>query len=391
MPIKIKSTSGGSVTIDVPSTAVDTTMILPVTNSGLVSNNNPTISGPVLTGNVAISGASSYLNINGDNVSPYAMRNRIINGDMKVWQRGTTFTNPAWPSTTYTADRWFVSRNYSTANCSASQQTTGVTGLGKYGLRIQRTAGDVNTTGNFYVVQHIENKNMLDLQGQTVTFSGWVKFGSNFSGSSLSVALASGTGTDENYYSGYTGSTTVCSVSLSANTSYVKFTITGTVPSNSNELAVFFGYVPSGTAGANDWFEFTDIQVEQGSVATPFERRSYGLELALCQRYYWRNNASATWTYARQPCTVVMGSSTGGSMVIINPVPMRTTPVSVDFNALALYDGANLVAISNLTLDQSSLQVACMSITTSGATALRPYIVMGNGSASSYLGISAEL
>ena len=117
MPIKIKSTSGGSVTIDVPSTAVDTTMILPVTNSGLVSNNNPTISGPVLTGNVAISGASSYLNINGDNVSPYAMRNRIINGDMKVWQRGTTFTNPAWPKALPWHMRWAPSWAATTLAC----------------------------------------------------------------------------------------------------------------------------------------------------------------------------------------------------------------------------------------------------------------------------------
>lgn len=362
MPIKIKSTSGGSVTIDVPSTAVDTTMILPVTNSGLVSNNNPTISGPVLTGNVAISGASSYLNINGDNVSPYAMRNRIINGDMKVWQRGTTFTNPAWPSTTYTADRWFVSRNYSTANCSASQQTTGVTGLGKYGLRIQRTAGDVNTTGNFYVVQHIENKNMLDLQGQTVTFSGWVKFGSNFSGSSLSVALASGTGTDENYYSGYTGSTTVCSVSLSANTSYVKFTITGTVPSNSNELAVFFGYVPSGTAGANDWFEFTDIQVEQGSVATPFERRPYGMELALCQRYYQLFSNFYIEGYA--------SSSTVRAVTIPVwfPVQMRTTPTRTVITAGTLTNiRGNSTSYAGLGINGLTSTFASASIETAAA------------------------
>lgn len=347
----------------------------PNTNIVMDANGNMTVAGTV-SGGTQTSG----------------MRNRIINGDMKVWQRGTSFTNPSWPvSTAYTADRWFVSRNYSTANCSATQQTTSVTGLGKYALRIQRTAGDVNTSGNFYIIQHIENKNMMDLPGQTVTFSGWVKFGANFSGSSLQASLCSGTGTDENFYNGYTGQTSVCTTSLSANTSYVKFSITGTVPSNSNELAVFFGYTPTGTAGANDWFEITDIQVEAGSIATAFERRMYGHELQLCQRYYWRNNASATWTYARQPCTIVMGSTTGGSMVIINPVPMRSIPVSVDFNALALFDGANLVAISNLTLDQSSLQAACMAITTSGATALRPYIVMGNNSASSYLGISAEI
>lgn len=242
----------------------------PNTNIVMDANGNMTVAGTV-SGGTQTSG----------------MRNRIINGDMKVWQRGTSFTNPSWPvSTAYTADRWFVSRNYSTANCSATQQTTSVTGLGKYALRIQRTAGDVNTSGNFYIIQHIENKNMMDLPGQTVTFSGWVKFGANFSGSSLQASLYSGTGTDENFYNGYTGQTSVCTTSLSANTSYVKFSITGTVPSNSNELAVFFGYTPTGTAGANDWFEITDIQVEAGSIATAFERRPIALETALCEYYY---------------------------------------------------------------------------------------------------------
>jgi hypothetical protein len=51
---------------------------------------------------------------------------------------------------------------------------------------------------------------------------------------------------------------------------------------------VQFFATPVGTAGANDWFEITEIQVEAGSVASPFERVDYGRQLIQCQRYYQR-------------------------------------------------------------------------------------------------------
>jgi len=224
----------------------------------------------------------------GNAFSPYGMKNRIINGDMRIWQRGTNFTNPTNAATAYAADRWSYYRGAYTANVAASQ-TTGLTinGNNRNALRIQRTANDANTA-TVNLSQQIESQNIRDLAGQTITVSAWVRVGTNFSASNLNMYVVTGTGVDESVRdAGFTGLVIPFNVQIpSSTTTYTKFTGTATLNSNINELALQFNYVPAGTAGANDWFEIIDVQLEAGSVATPFERRQYGSELSLCQRYY---------------------------------------------------------------------------------------------------------
>jgi hypothetical protein len=101
-----------------------------------------------------------------------------------------------------------------------------------------------------------------------------------------------------------------------------------------------FGEVSSASAsGANDWFELSDVQLEAGSVASPFERRDYGRELMMCQRYFQK-------TY---PQTSVVGNTSGsqaGALFSSNPasnsypnigtwnfaVVMRATPTVTTYN-----------------------------------------------------------
>jgi hypothetical protein len=214
-------------------------------------------------------------------------RNRIINGNFDIWQRGTSFTNMV-EATTYTADRWSCYRDSYTTGITVSQ-ITGISqnGVNRNALRVQRNSGNTSTAG-MNATQSLESINSRDLAGQTVTLSFWARCGSNYSssGSNLVPVVYSGTGTDQSARGAVTGYSLVVSSNRTLTTSFQRFSVTGTIPSNANQIFVQFYYVPTGTAGTNDFFDIMDVQLEPGTVATPFERRSFGQELALCQRYY---------------------------------------------------------------------------------------------------------
>jgi hypothetical protein len=81
-------------------------------------------------------------------------------------------------------------------------------------------------------------------------------------------------------------------------TTWTKITATYTVPTNTNNIAAIVSFSGNVNGGTGDWYEISQVQVEVGSTATPFEQRSIGTELALCQRYYqlwaggWRGVSS---------------------------------------------------------------------------------------------------
>lgn len=218
--------------------------------------------------------------------SSYAWRNPIINGDFRFNQRGGTNST----INTYALDRW---RSFGgPLGFTISQQDSIATySPARYALRFQRTAGNTqtNSTG---VVQGIESQNSYFLRGQNVTISFRARRGANFSSASnvLNVSVFTGTGNDENPVS-MTGQTQPINTNVTLGTSLSSFSVTGTLASNITQVTLGFQYVPSGTAGADDWFEITDVQLEVGTVATPFERRDYGRELILCQRYYEQSPA----------------------------------------------------------------------------------------------------
>ena len=110
------------------------------------------------------------------------------------------------------------------------------------------------------------------------------------------MQLTSGTGTDQNVISGFTSGTNIINTTDTLTTSWQQFTHTVTVGSTVTQLAVNFIEVPTGTAGANDYFDITGVQLELGSVATAFSRAggNIGGELALCQRYFQLNGLG--WT-----------------------------------------------------------------------------------------------
>lgn len=211
--------------------------------------------------------------------------NLLINGDLRVWQRGTSFVPAAAPGGTFTADRWHSTR--SVAGSTVSRQT-GTSA--QYALRVQRDSGNASTAA-ITLSQSLESADCIGLAGLPVTFKMRAKCGANYSptSSALAVIVASGTGTDQNIQSGYTGQNNFLNTSFTLSTTQAIFEATATIPSGATELCVYYSMTPTGTAGAADWFEIEEVQLVVGDYAGNFPYRSFAEELALCQRYFQKS------------------------------------------------------------------------------------------------------
>jgi hypothetical protein len=319
--------------------------------------------------------------------------NGVINGGLDIWQRGTSFALTT-PQLAYTADRW-LGRHLGT-NVTYSQQASGLTGF-QYGIRVQRPNG-VSGTDAQVVYYQLETADSYRFAGQAVAISFYAKAGANFSATSsvLNINAISGTGTNQNIGNGaYTGQATIVNQNVTLTTSYQRFTVTGTVNSNATQIGLLFGATPVGTAGANDWYEITGLQLELGSVATSFKRAGGGTlqgELAACQRYYWRNTTGQTygamgWGLA--------SSTTAGQIYVKNPVTMRVVPTSIDYSTVRLTDLTAIDSVvTNLTIttSESSPEITKLVATVgSGLTQYRPTFLTASASATAYIGFSAEL
>jgi len=222
-------------------------------------------------------------NLNGGPLA--GIRNRIINGNFDVWQRGTA--TPTWgaPVTNfYWPDRWVFNSNGAGGNGAVSQQSftpgqTDVPGEPTFFMRWQITsAASGQTTGGCWVEQRIED--VRTLAGQTATISFYAKG----TGTLPSVHLA------QTFGSG--GSAQVINTlatNVALNATWTRYTYTVNVSSISGKTIGtnhYVGLTFMVPLNSTYTFDLAQVQVEQGTIATPFERRSYGQELALCQRYY---------------------------------------------------------------------------------------------------------
>ncbi len=331
-----------------------------------------------------------------------SLANPVINGGMDIWQRGTSSLAGATSSATgFTADRWQLYRGSFTSNSSGSRQATAdTTNLPniQYGLRIQRTAGDTSTQF-FRLLTTLETSASIPFAGKTVTLSFYAKKGANFSasGSVLLVNVDYGTGTDQNYISGFTGVTNASSTNPTLTTTFTRYSASFSVSSSATQLAVHFGYTPTGTAGADDWFEITGVQIDVGTYtasSAPTFRRSGGTlqgELAACQRYYYRTGGLTA--YQRFGAGAAY-STTGSYIKQYLPVTMRVAPTAIDYSANLGLDtyGGGIIGLSTLVLDQAGSQIVNMQATVaSGLTQYRPYDLIANNNTSTFVGFSAEL
>lgn len=275
-------------------------------------------------------------------------KNAIINGDFDIWQRNTTQTSNGYGSD----DRWFNGNVGSTKTHSQQTFTLGQTTVPnnpKYYSRTNVTsvAGVGNYCNKIQPIEYVKT-----FSGETVTVSFYAKadaakymaveFYQNFgTGGSPSVAVSG-----------------IAAQKVLLSTSWQKFTITTTIPSvsgktlgtnNDDSLNLIFWFDAgsnfnsrTGTLGQQSGiFDISQVQVESGSVATEFEKRSNGEELALCQRYYEKllGNISIPGIGGAQVCSAWCFSVHKRGTPTFTPVGSAYVSVSVS--------ASNVVATSN--------------------------------------------
>lgn len=329
---------------------------------------------------------------NGGGATPpfVAGKNRLINGDFSVWQRGTSLsvtTNAG----AFLADRFLL--NFAgTFTGTLSQQTftpgtAPVAGYeGQFFARIVRT-GTTSVAPTFY--QRVEN--VRTFAGQTVTFSFWAK---------ADAARSVGIQAYQAFGTSGSGATDNNAGTAALTTSWQRFSFTYTMPSvagktisaSNDSWMTFYWSLPDSTAFTIDTWGW---QLEAGSVATPFTPAGGGLpgaELALCQRYYYRINETGATN--RAIGNGIYYTSTNVSAVIPLPVTMRISPAidqstGTDFYGFVRNGGID--GFSSFTADATGRNAVSVYNNTdvSGTVGQGGLIVTLNSNA--YLGFTAEL
>ena len=359
-----------------------------------------------------------------------SFRNKFINGDMRIDQRnaGASITMSTG-NELFAVDRTMSEQGGATSNTGTIQQVTdGPAGFNK---SLKYTAGSSSYGANGYVAinQRIEGQNVQDLafgtsSAQSITLSFWVK-------SSL-------VGTYTNNITHYNGTTErwnnqTYTINVANTWEYKTLTFVGDTfsgPSNNTTGFMRVYWHLGGDAGAatttsfNTWFNgtgskraattqtnllatsgatffLTGIQLERGTVATPFEHRPFAIELASCMRYF----------YAIKSTGVANGDATGLNGVVggntavhrsqaPHPVIMRATPSLTFSNTstvgtdLRVYDAGVSPNISSVGSNFSNANAIQFDSTASGGgltTGRAATILWSNSITGGYIWVSAEL
>ena len=261
-------------------------------------------------------------------------RNFIINGAMQVFQRGTSFSG----NSAYNADRWKVDNN----SGGGGQSTDAPDGF-TYSLKINPSSGDAAPR------QAIElpaaGEGGVFRSGQKFTLSFYLK--SDNAGESINIFIASGTNVDATT----TSQVNDTSTGLTTATSWTRYTYTFT-SNNVGGSDTCYNIVPyvGSPSGA---IYLTGVQLELGTEATPFEHRSFGQELALCQRYFYRTARGTTGSVDDAYIGIGRGgnASNTSETFFSHPVFMRASPtVTFDGNIVA-NDGSAMASSGVSTLE----------------------------------------
>lgn len=315
--------AAGSVTNAKLAGSITSDKISTVNGASLIANTIPvnTVSGNVIVANTVSNSAFSTGSIENylrANTLDFGMRNRIINGAMRIDQRNAgAAVTPA--SNDYTLDRWRTAASQS-SKLTIQQDSSANTVAGfTSSLKVTSLSSYAVTTGDFFsVTQRIEGNNIADLawgtaSAKSVTLSFWVRssltgtFGGAISNSSYGRSYAytytiSAANTWEQKFVTIPGDTSgtwlttngigiIVEFGLGVGTTYSGTPGVWTTGAGFSSATGAVSVV--GTNGAT-WY-VTGVQLEEGSVPTSFEYRQHGIELMLCQRYYQTFNVTSDW------------------------------------------------------------------------------------------------
>lgn len=301
-------------------------------------------------------------------------RNLLINGDFQVSQRGD-YTSASTMPNAYVLDRWLCDRNgTATVQHTSGHDIPGTPAICK-AIKLVQTV-----TGNNYLGIRQKIENPTQYVGRTITYSAWVR-----------------SNTPNARIQWYTQGTTQTAIgpAHSGNGEWEYLSFTATMSGNPSTAWWVDAFIDNGaytntTITAGEFIEVTMAQLEIGTAATPFEHRSYGEELALCQRYFTVipngifgiASSSSTFVYSYQL-----------------PVQMRATP-TVSLTSTNQRQGDTVAqgisvtsaSVSNNGYTTSTVAVFVITGTLSvAATPYRMYLYEATGSFPAKVHLSAEL
>ena len=241
-------------------------------------------------GGIAID-ASGHVTVDGQQLptaGPLSNRNLADNGAFQIFQRATSVTGLT-DAGYKTADRWRVNSSGGTYNQSRQTVPLGDSTVGdfKYFLRHEATTGD-----DYHgILQRIED--VQTVPAGTITISFYAK-GTNPNGGSLQITTTQYFGSGGSPSSNVNNTAQTFTLTSSWQRFDFQFTIASlsgkTLGTNNDSYFQYQITQPNDDDSADAWtLDITGVQLEVGSVATPFEHRSYGDELQRCLRYYEEN------------------------------------------------------------------------------------------------------
>ena len=305
-----------------------------------------------------------------------AGKNFLINGGFDIWQRGTSFVNPAGNS--YTTDRWVI---YPTAATATVAQETSIVPTGsRYAVKISQATNNATN----YFSQAIETANAIRLAGQTITVSGLVAASTS---TAVSITVNYSTSVDVAPGGSWTAiSATSGGSATPTSSTYVPISGVFAIPSTAKSLFIVF----SATITAGNSIYIANTQAEIGSVATNFSRAGGTLqgELAACCYYYERLVSDATYT------AFGAGFYTTGSRLFVNvPYQRKRVAPLLAFSNVAGWWGSGSLGAATIATSYIGKTSAGLDVSVSGGSTSTGFggILSSNNNTAGYIELNSEL